>query len=124
MAPEQQFKLPAWLQEGLDGDPTDTLLNKRTDERHNYSILANLQEETDGGWGEPRSAKVFNVSTTGMGLVVRQAISLGRNVRIAPLGDPQGEPGSNGDESVRGHVVYCKQTIQGFKVGCEFTPPQ
>jgi len=118
MTPKQQIELPAWLREGLNGDPTDPMPNKRSDERYVFSMLAYVREEKDTGFGESYPAKIFNVSTTGLGLVSRHPIKQGLLLCVSPQdGKP---PDFVASDTVRARVVYCKQTIQGFKVGCEF----
>ena len=52
------------------------------------------------------------MSHGGLGLIRRIELHQSDELELSPMGDV-GEP-------VRVRVVYCKQTIQGYKVGCEF----
>lgn len=103
--------IPLWLREGLDEEATDGVLNKRSEPRHGWMILtrARLLSSPDT---ELTSVKTFNVSCGGLGLITRKELHQGDELEISPMSDT-GEP-------VRVLVVYCKQTIQGYKVGCEF----
>lgn len=103
--------IPMWLREGLDEEATEGVLNKRSEPRHGWMILtrARLLSSPDT---KLTSVKTFNVSCGGLGLITRQELDQGDELELSPMVDT-GEP-------VHVRVVYCKQTIQGYKVGCEF----
>ena len=103
--------MPMWLREGLEEEATDGVLNKRSEPRHGWMILtrARLLSSSDT---ELTSVKTFNVSCGGLGLIIRKELDQGDELELSPMGGT-GEP-------VHVRVVYCKQTIQGYKVGCEY----
>jgi hypothetical protein len=106
--------LPAWFLEALEGDPTDTLPNKRSETRHEWVSLGGI-ERMDSSERKNPTVKIFNVSTGGLGFISRQPLELGERVRIAPEG--LSEDGTPFDP-IEATVTYCTQTIQGYKVGC------
>lgn len=120
MPAKSQIKLPDWLLEGLEGDPTDSLLNKRSDERHFYASPVDIRVETKAGLAGGPSARVFNVSVNGVGLISREPIEAGLTVILVPR---DATPEVIAQDGVRAKVVYCRQTIQGYKVGCELVGP-
>jgi hypothetical protein len=114
VTPDQttQIQLPDWLNEALiEGDPTDATPNKRHEGR-TISALYCLVERP-GMPGQPLSARVFNVSPQGLGMITRTSLQSGQRVRLLPGDGLDGAP-------VEVVVVHCTQTVQGFKVGCSF----
>lgn len=111
MATVEVKDIPVWLREGLDEEPTAGVLNKRSESRHGWSILtrARLLSSPET---EMSSVKTYNISRGGLGLITRIELDEGDELELSPMGD--------GGEPVHVRVVYCKQTIQGYKVGCEF----
>ncbi|MCH7996111.1 MAG: PilZ domain-containing protein [Planctomycetes bacterium] len=111
MATVEVKDIPMWLREGLDEEATDGVLNKRSEPRHGWLVLtrARLLSSPDT---ELSSVKTYNISRSGLGLITRIELDEGDELELSPM-DDTGEP-------VHVRVVYCKQTIQGYKVGCEF----
>lgn len=103
--------LPAWLQEALQGDPTDTLPNKRAETRKVFCFLARV-DRADPPAGEPVVVRLFNVGRGGVGFTARQPFTAGTRLRLAP------DESSDAHQAVFARVVHCTQTIQGYKVGC------
>ena len=103
--------IPIWLREGLDEEATAGVLNKRSEPRHGWLVLtrARLLSSPDT---ELSSVKTYNISRSGLGLITRIELDEGDELELSPMRD--------GGEPVHVRVVYCKQTIQGYKVGCEF----
>ena len=103
--------MPLWLREGLDQETTDDDLNKRSESRHSWLILTRAKLLANPST-ELSAIKTYNISCNGLGLITREELHEGDELEISPMDD-------NG-ESVHVRVVYCKQTIQGYRVGCEF----
>lgn len=103
--------MPSWLREGLDAEATDAVLNKRTEERHCWSVLANAKLLNNAD-SERLTVKTYNVSRSGFGLITRKELQQGDELEVTPMDDT--------GESVHVRVKYCIQTIQGYKVGCEY----
>ena len=106
--------LPQWFIEALEGDPTDNQLNKRSETRHEWVVLAQLNSSGSSSSGKSM-VKVFNVSKDGLGFVSRQPMREQERILITPDGvAADGTP----YESIEAVTVYCRQTIQGYKIGC------
>jgi|GEM_PF-1676094 len=103
--------IPLWLREGLDEEATDGVLNKRAEPRHGWVVMTRAMLLGSPGT-ELTSVKTYNISRRGLGLITRKQLNMGAELIVSPMYET-GEP-------VRVRVVYCKQTIQGYKVGCEF----
>ncbi len=103
--------IPEWLSEGFEGEPTDSLLNKRDNVRHVWVSFA-CGRTVDDPEAKSFTAKTFNVSRGGIGIVVRQPIEEGITIEIGP---DQGLT-----ESIRARVMHCTQTVGGYKLGCLF----
>jgi len=104
--------LPAWMSETLvEGDPVGGIRNKRGEDRLVSALYCLI--ERDGQPGESLSAQVYNVSERGLGMIVRKPLRAGQRIQLSP-GD-----GSEADR-ITATVVHCTQTVQGYKVGCEF----
>ncbi len=103
--------LPKWLSEGLEGEPTDGLPNKRDHVRHIWVsfVYGQVVGEPDA---KTFTAKTFNVSQSGIGVVVREPISRGTIIKIGP------DEGLG--ESICAQVMHCTQTVGGYKLGCAF----
>ena len=114
----EQAHLPAWLAEGLEGEPTGELLNRRSEPRHVFSGIARVRPEHDPS-ATPVSVRPFNVSPRGIGFIARQEFEEAQRLIIFPEGTS--EPDAN-QAAVRLRVVHCTQTIQGYKVGCVIEP--
>jgi len=95
----------------VEGDPVGGIRNKRGEDRLVSALYCLI--ERDGQPGESLSAQVYNVSERGLGMIVRKPLRAGQRIQLSP-GD-----GSEADR-ITATVVHCTQTVQGYKVGCEF----
>lgn len=111
MGHEAQNALPSWLIDALASEPEAGTLNKRGDSRHTWIAFARA---TILGGTEVKqlSVKTFNVGPGGIGLITRVPLRESADLELVPEDGP-GKP-------VRVRVVHCTQTLQGYKVGCEF----
>lgn len=89
----------------------DAVLNKRAESRHFWTVLAKAKRLNPAD-SEQLTVKTYNVSQSGLGLITRKALQEGVELEVSPMDDS--------GESVHVRVKYCTQTIQGYKVGCEF----
>lgn len=104
--------IPAWLAEAIEeGEPLQGLANKRGEDRMISALYCQVQQH--GPPAETLSAKVFNVSASGLGMVTRKPIAPGQRLTLSP------NDGSHG-ACVELLVAHCTQTVQGYKVGCTF----
>jgi len=104
-------EIPSWLRAGLDVEAADGVLNKRTEPRHGWVTMTRARLARAPNT-ELISVKTYNVSRSGLCLITRKQLHDGTELVLTPMHET-GEP-------VRVRVVHCKQTIQGYKVGCEF----
>ncbi len=111
--------LPSWLRNGLATEPEDgqlfrrrlRVLNRRGKPRHPWTVIA--RATLLGGTASNRFiVKTFDVSLDGVGLITRVPLRVSADLELFPEDGP-GDP-------VRVRVVYCKQILQGYKVGCEW----
>ena len=104
-------QLPAWLRDGLGGEETDSLPNKRTEPRYHWAVPVQARLLSDPS-RKPLRAETYNVGDGGLGLIFRDRVSPGAELEITPTyGDA---------EPVRVRVIHCTRTIQSYKVGCVF----
>ena len=112
---EKKVELPEWVREALrEGDPTDDLPDKRTESRHVWTVFCTAQTEDEPS-ADAFTARVFNVCSGGIGLIVRKELRVGQRLRIRPEGISDQTP-------VRARIIHCTRTVQGHKVGCAFEP--
>jgi len=105
-------QLPEWLQQAIiEGDSVAGVRNKRAEDRMVSALFCQI--ESDGQPGEILSARVHNVSESGLGMITRRWLRPGQRIQLTPADGSDGEP-------VTATVVHCTQTIQGYKVGCAF----
>ncbi len=114
--PNQHRTLPSWLLEALDGDVTDDVLNKRSEPRHIFASPASLRPIDGGADCTPIRVRIFNASESGVAFISREALEQGQTLCL----HPRHEEGVGDDARVNVRVVHCTQTVQGFKIGCEF----
>lgn len=107
-----KVQLPMWIAEAIaEGDPVSGVRNKRGEDRLVSALYCLI--EPGGQAGEHVSAQVHNVSERGLGMIVRKPLRAGQKIQLLP-GDGSKAVG------VAATVVHCTQTVQGYKVGCEF----
>ena len=106
--------LPQWFVEALGGEPTDNVLNKRSETRHEWMVLAHVGP-ADPSNSKRSLVKVFNVSNDGIGFVSRQHIPEQTRIIFSP--DGVTEAGSP-FQPIEAVTLYSRQTIQGYKIGC------
>lgn len=112
----QAKALPAWIQEAFDGEPTDDVLNKRSEPRYIFASSASLRPLEGGVEGTPIRVRIFNVSESGVAFVARQELPQGQLLTLHPCY----EESDGGDTTVSARVIHCTQTVQGYKIGCMF----
>ena len=101
---------PAWFQLAAAGArPRDDLRNRSEARAPNYERF-DLFVGDIPGWA-PLPATGIDVSERGMCFAVTTRIEPGANVCVRPV---QALPEQEG---VAGRVVYCTQTVGGYKVG-------
>ena len=109
--PSTIIQLPRWLQEAIaEGEPTDGIPNKRGEKRILSALYCLIEQDAAA---EHLSARVYNVSANGLGMITRRRMSPGQQIQLMPGDGSDGAP-------VTARVVHCTQTIQGYKVGCTF----
>ncbi len=107
---ENEVTLPTWLSEVIDeGEPTDSLLNKRKEPRTAAQMLIYAQRDDDSN-ANPFPVKLWNVSTCGMSFVARIPLDQGDRLKLT-TDDDSAQP-------VHVSVVHCTQKIQGYLIGC------
>ena len=105
-----KVKLPTWLREVVDdGEPTDSLLNKRAESRTVAHLLINAQRD-DHSNANPFPVKLWNVSTDGISFVARIPLDQGDRLKLTTDDDSE--------QPVHVYVVHCTQKIQGYLIGC------
>lgn len=107
---ENEVTLPTWLREVIDeGEPTDSLLNKRKEPRTVVQMLIYAQRDDDSN-ANPFPVRLWNVSTHSISFVARIPLDRGDQLKLT-LDDESEEP-------VHVSVVHCTQKIQGYLIGC------
>jgi len=106
------IKLPQWLTDAiLEGEPVEGVLNKRHENRTISALYCMIEQ--GGNTSDTISAQVYNVSPRGLGMITRRSLAPGQWIQLSPGDGSDGVP-------VRAVVVYCTQTVQGYKVGCSY----
>ncbi len=113
--PPKTTVLPGWLYEAIEGGSTDRIADERKHSRYVLVVPAIAQPAEGGPDAKPFTVTIFNASLEGIGFISRQELKDGQDLSVTPdiLSDSQ-----PAIKPLTVRVVYCKRTVQGYKVGC------
>ena len=103
--------LPTWLRRAIEkGEPEDDVLNnKRQEPRSIAALPINVQRDDDSN-ANPSPARLWTVSTGGIGFRARMPFLQGDRLKLTPDDAP--------DQPVHVSVVHCTQQAHGYLIGC------
>ncbi len=107
--------LPTWLRHAFEeGEPADDALkNKRQEPRSIAGLPINVRRVDDSN-ANPSPARLWTVSTGGIGFRARIQFAQGDRLKLTPDDAP--------DQPVHVSVVHCTLEIHGYLIGCVIVP--